>query len=59
VLSATGVAGGLVRIPDRRDLRVGTQQFLVLDITLEVGGIEESITVSGQSPLIETANASI
>src|SRR5258705_2528475 len=43
---------------DRRDLPIGTQQFLVLDLTLEVGAIEESITVSGQSPLIETANAS-
>jgi hypothetical protein len=43
---------------DRRDLPIGTQQFLVPDITLEVGAIEESITVSGQSPVIETANAS-
>ena len=30
----------------------------MLDLTLEVGTIEESITVSGQTPLIETANAS-
>jgi len=43
---------------ERRGLRVGTQQFLVIDLLLEVGAIEESVTVTGQSPLIETANAS-
>ena len=37
---------------------IGTQQFLTLDVTLEVGSIEEQITVTGQSPLIETTNAS-
>ena len=40
------------------DLRVGTQQFLTLDITLDVGTLEETITVTGQSALIETSNAS-
>jgi hypothetical protein len=39
-------------------IRIGTQQFLTLDLTMEVGAIEESITVTGQSPLIETSNAS-
>src|SRR5437667_3487419 len=43
---------------ERRAVRIGTQQFLVLDLLLEVGAIEESVTVTGQSPLIETANAS-
>src|SRR5881398_3516011 len=43
---------------ERRGIRIGTQQFLVLDLLLEVGAIEESVTVTGQSPLIETANAS-
>src|SRR5204863_38130 len=38
--------------------RIGTQQFLTLDLTLEVGAITENVTVTGQSPLIETANAS-
>ena len=33
-------------------------EFLTLDLTLEVGAIEETITVTGQTPLIETANAS-
>src|SRR5205809_6095142 len=43
---------------ERRGIRIGTQQFLVLDLLLEVGAIEESVTVTGQSPLTETANAS-
>jgi trimeric autotransporter adhesin len=43
---------------DRRGVRIGTQQFFVLDITLEVGAIEENITVTGASPVIETGNAS-
>src|SRR5437762_3263817 len=43
---------------DRGGIRIGTQQFLVLDLTLEVGAITENVTVTGESPLIETANAS-
>jgi hypothetical protein len=43
---------------ERKDARIGTQQFLTLDIILEVGAIEETITVVAQSPLIETSNAS-
>jgi hypothetical protein len=43
---------------ERKAIPVGTQQFLTLDLLLEVGAIEESVTVTGQSPLIETANAS-
>src|SRR5581483_10080445 len=39
-------------------LRIGTQQFLTLDQTMEVGRIEENVTVTGQAPLIETSNAS-
>ena len=43
---------------ERSAVRIGTQSFLVLDLGLEVGSLQESITVSGQTPLIETANAS-
>ena len=39
-------------------VRIGTQSFLVLDQSLEVGAIEESVTVSVQTPVVETANAS-
>jgi len=41
-----------------RGLVVGTQQFLTVDVTLEVGALEESITVTGQTPLIDTSTAS-
>src|SRR5438128_11000503 len=43
---------------DRAGIRIGTQQFLTLDLTLEAGAITESVMVTGQSPLIETGNAS-
>ena len=39
-------------------IRIGTQQFLTLDLTMEVGAIAENVTVTGQSPIIETSNAS-
>ena len=38
--------------------RIATQQFVTLDLPLEVGAIEESITVTADAPLIETSNAS-
>jgi hypothetical protein len=43
---------------ERRAIPIGTQQFITLDLTLEVGTLEESVTVTGQSPIIETSNAS-
>src|SRR5437016_5208944 len=43
---------------EQSGIRVGTQTFITLDLTMEVGRIEENITVTGQSPVIETSNAS-
>jgi len=43
---------------DRGGVRVGTQQFLTLDLTMEVGQITENVTVTGEAPLIDTSNAS-
>src|SRR5579864_6272697 len=43
---------------DRGGIRLGTQQFVTLDLTMEVGAISESITVTGEAPIIETSNAS-
>ena len=43
---------------DRAGIRIGTQQFLTLDLTMEVGAITENVTVTGQAPLIDTSNAS-
>ena len=39
-------------------VRISAQQFITLDITLEVGQLQETITVTGQAPLIDTSNAS-
>src|SRR5262245_61376972 len=44
---------------ERRGLTIGTQQFITLDLVLEVGAVEESITVTGDAPIIETSNASM
>ena len=41
-----------------KGVRIGTQQFVNLDVALEVGTISETVTVSGQSPIIETGTAS-
>jgi hypothetical protein len=46
------------KLYENPNLIVGTQQFISLDVVLEVGSLEETITVTGQSPLIETSNAS-
>ncbi len=43
---------------ERKGVRVGTQQFIGIDIGLELGAIEETITVTAEAPLLETANAS-
>jgi hypothetical protein len=43
---------------ERKGVVINTQVFVGLDVTLEIGALEESITVTGQSPLIETTNAS-
>jgi hypothetical protein len=40
-------------------LIVGVSSFLVVDATLSIGGIEETVTVIGETPLIETATASV
>src|SRR4051812_8207230 len=42
---------------ESKGLIVGTQQFITLDVTLQVGALEESITVTGQSPLIDPSTA--
>jgi trimeric autotransporter adhesin len=42
----------------RSSVRVGTQEFLVIDFTLEVGTIEQTVTVTGRAPAIDRATAS-
>ena len=43
---------------DRTGLRIGTQQFITVDVTLELGTLQETVTVVGASPVIDTSNAS-
>jgi hypothetical protein len=43
---------------ENKGVRITTQQFLTVDILLDVGQVQETITVTGQAPLIETSNAS-
>ena len=46
------------RAYENRNVRIGAQQFVTLDIPLEVGALQETITVTGSAPLIDTSNAS-
>ncbi len=43
---------------ERKNVIVGTQEFLTVDIRLEVGNITESVLVTEQMPLVESSNAS-
>jgi hypothetical protein len=44
---------------ESRGIIIGTQDFLTLDLPLAVGEIQEAITVTGKTPVIETTNASV
>jgi hypothetical protein len=66
--SFTGVLPGLytVRVAlagfkteERKGLRIATQQIVTMDFTLEVGGLEEQITVRAVAPVVERSTASV
>lgn len=44
---------------ERTALRIGTQQSIVQDFTLQIGGLAEEVTVSGAAPSIERSSATI
>ena len=44
---------------ERQGVRISTQQFVGLDVVLEVGTLSETITVTADAPLIESTNASV
>jgi hypothetical protein len=46
------------RTYENRGVHIGAQQFITLDIQLEVGKISETVTVTGEAPLMQTSNAS-
>lgn len=43
----------------RQGIRILAQQFITLDIELVLGSLQETITVSADTPLMQTTNASI
>ena len=44
---------------EQHGIRIGTQEFVTLDLTLEVGVLTQTVTVTADAPLLETSNASI
>lgn len=43
----------------RQGLRISTQQFITFDPVLEVGDLQETVTVTADTALVQTANASV
>ncbi len=43
---------------ENKAVRIGTQQFVTLDFALEVGNLQEAVTVESQATPLETSNAS-
>jgi len=43
---------------ERQGLTVGTQEFLTLDVVLEIGTLQQEVTVTGATPILQRANAS-
>ena len=58
VYTVAATLGGYRRF-ERRGLAVGTQQVLVVDVTLEVGEVAEQITVTGETPALDRSSASV
>ena len=50
-------ATGFKRV-ERKHVIVATQEFVALDLKLEVGAVSESVQVTAEVPLIESTNAS-
>jgi hypothetical protein len=44
---------------ERKDVRLEVGRTAQVEITLEVGGLEESITVTGEAPLVDTTSKEI
>jgi hypothetical protein len=43
---------------ERQGLTIGTQEFPIIDIKMEVGSVSEEVQVVAESPILETSNAS-
>jgi len=47
------------RTYERTGIRVATQQFVTIDVVLEIGSLQETVTVTAETPLVESTNASL
>jgi hypothetical protein len=43
---------------ERKNIIIGTQEFLTVDLSLEVGSVSDSVLVTEEVPLVEASNAS-
>src|SRR5215469_5813786 len=43
---------------ERQGLTIGTQEFPIIDIKMEVGAVSEEVQVTEEAPILETSNAS-
>jgi hypothetical protein len=44
---------------EHKNLRIGTQEFLTLDLGLEVGQTTESVTITSEAAVLESSNPSV
>ncbi|MEQ1870934.1 MAG: TonB-dependent receptor [Vicinamibacterales bacterium] len=44
---------------ERKGVRVATQQFVTIDVVLELGTLQETVSVTTEVPIVETTNASL
>jgi hypothetical protein len=44
---------------EHKNIRISTQEFITLDVKLEVGQTTESVTISGEAAVLESSNPSI
>ncbi len=54
----TATKGGYKKY-EHKAIRIGTQEFITLDVALEVGQTTESVTITGESAILESSNPSI
>ena len=43
---------------EQKGLSVNTQEFVTVDVQLEVGNVSQSVTVTEEAPLVDNSNAS-
>src|SRR6266545_2188147 len=57
IYSISGEAVGFKKL-QRRDIGIATQEHVALDMSLELGDVTQTVVVTEEVPLIETASAS-